>query len=86
VYVIRTALVWKQEYPMLTQGGKEGLDVDVRVELDGKDIRAMRKSLDPDALTRVEAVDQGSAFGHGSAEPLCEALHTLQGKRCGKTR
>jgi hypothetical protein len=62
---------------MLTQGGKECLDVNVWVELDGKDVRAMRKSSYLDSLARIEAVNQGSTFGHGAAEPLCESLYTL---------
>ena len=47
VDLICTALVWEQEYPMLTQGDTECLDVNVRVEFDGKDVRAMRKASSP---------------------------------------
>ena len=70
---------------MLTQGGKECLDVNVWIDLDREDVRAMWKASYLDALARIEAVNQGSAFGHGGAEPFCESLYPLEGKRCRKT-
>src|SRR5262245_38867904 len=86
VYLTRAALIREQEYPIPTQGCQERLDVDTRVGFDGEDVRAMRKAphLDPFAL--VEAVDEGSAFGHGIAKSFYESLHALQGKRRRKAR
>ena len=58
---------------MLTQGGKECLDVNARVEFDGEDVRAMRKAsyLDSLALLRqsMRAAPLAMAAPNRSANP-----------------
>src|SRR5262245_12755287 len=77
VYLTRTALIREQEYPVLTQGRQECLDVNTRVEFKGEDVRAMRKSSYFDPLALVEVVNEGSAFSHSSAESFRESLDAL---------
>src|SRR4029450_8467786 len=86
VYLVRTALIWEQEYPVPTQGGQKCLDIKTRVELDGEDIRAMRKAPHLNPLALVETVNEGSAFSHSGAKAFHESLHALQGERRCKTR
>jgi len=85
VYLTCTALVWEQEDPIPTQSCQECLDVNVRVEFDGEDVRAMQKAPHLDPVTLVETVNEGSAFSHSGAEPCRESLDTLQGERRRKT-
>jgi hypothetical protein len=86
MYLIRTALIWEQKYPIPTQGCKECLDVNTRVEFDGEDVRAMPKAPHPDAFAFVETVNEGSPFGHSGAKAFYESLYAVQGERRHKTR